>query len=87
MENVQTNDIRQPADNNQTAKNNSPSIQDLKNTYQRLVFVHEVLFQRSQFTVQEFDIAKDATVMITEMCNKLGAEIKSLESAVAAPNE
>ena len=46
---------------------------------EQFAFVHAILTERTQYFVQEFAIAKDATVTITEMAKSLKAEIEALQ--------
>ena len=58
-----------------------PSLNALKITYDQLAFIHSVLTQRTQYFLQEVDIAKEAAKTITDMANKLADEIKAQEEA------
>lgn len=51
-----------------------------KKTYECLAFIHQVLTQRTQFFVEEIDIAKNSAKIITEMANKLADDIKAEEN-------
>ena len=56
------------------------NVDQLKKAYHQLAFIHQIITQRTQYFLEEVDIAKDAAKTITEMANKLAAEIKSLEA-------
>ena len=58
-------------------------LHDLKRTYHQLSFIHQVLTQKSQYFVEEFEIAKDAAEMITKMANALADDIKAKEAPVS----
>lgn len=64
-----------------------PSISELKNTYEKLVFVHQALTQKNQYFIEEFEVAKSAIQMITEMANKIGQDIHAIEQAAQAQKE
>lgn len=53
------------------------SVDQLQKVHAQLAFIHQVLTQRTQFHIDEFDLAKDAARTITEMANKLADEIKA----------
>ncbi len=55
-----------------------------KKTYEQLAFIHQVLVQRTQYLVEEFEIAKDAALLITNMANELADRIKAAESELVA---
>lgn len=50
-----------------------------KKVHAQMVFIHQLLTQRTQYFVDEFEIARDATATITEMANKLSDQIKASE--------
>ena len=50
-------------------------MEQMQKTYAQLVFIHQALTQKGQYFVDEFEIAKDAIVMITSLCNELKAKI------------
>lgn len=54
-----------------------PSIDQLKKTYEQLAFIHQILTQRTQYFLEELDLAKDAAKTVTDMANKLADEIKA----------
>jgi hypothetical protein len=58
-------------------------INNKKKTHACLVFIHEILTQRTQYFLSEIDVGKDAAKLITEMANRLSDDIKEEEN----PNE
>ena len=62
---------------------NKQDVMSLKKVYSQLAFLHEILTQRTQFFVSEFELAKDATQLVTSQANALADQIK----AMAAPVE
>lgn len=58
------------------SEQNQVSLEQLKTTHEQLVFIHSVLTQRTQYYLNEFDVAKDAARTITDMANKLADDIK-----------
>jgi 23S rRNA G2445 N2-methylase RlmL len=63
------------------------NLDTLKKAYEQLAFVHQVLTQRTQFYIQEFEVAKEATKTITDMANKLSDQIKEKMEQQEAPVE
>lgn len=65
------------------------SLEQLKKTHSQLAYIHQIITQRTQFHIEEFEIAKDCAVTITDMANRLADDIKSRleaeESANAEP--
>lgn len=59
------------------SEQSGPSVDQLKKTYEQLAFIHSVLTQRTQYFLEEVDVAKDAARTITDMANKLADEIKA----------
>lgn len=53
------------------------SLDKMKKVYEQLVFIHQVLTQRTQYFLDEVDVAKDAARVITEMANKLSDDIQA----------
>ena len=53
------------------------TLDQLKKTHEQLAFIHSVLTQRTQYYLDEVDVAKDAAKTITDMANKLSDDIKS----------
>lgn len=60
------------------------NIPDLKKTYEQFVFIHQILTQRCQFFVSEFEIAKDATAMVTKLANDMADLIQKTEAQLEA---
>lgn len=54
-----------------------PTVDQLKKTYEQLAFIHQILTQRTQYYLDEVDVAKDAARIVTDMANKLADEIKA----------
>lgn len=54
-------------------------LKDLSRTYEQLIFIHQILTQRTQYFLNEMDVAHDAAKTITEMANKVGEEFKELK--------
>ena len=52
-------------------------MEDKKKIHACLVFIHQILTQRIQYFIDEFEISKDSAKMITEMANKLSDELKA----------
>lgn len=66
------------------------NLETLKKTYEQLAFVHQVLTQRTEYNIQEFEIAKESIKTITDMANKLSDQIRAMieaEEAAASPVE
>lgn len=59
------------------SEENKVNLDQLKKTYEQLVFIHQVLTQRTQYFLDEVDVAKDAARVITEMANKLSDDIQA----------
>ena len=57
------------------------SLDQLKQTYEQLAFIHSILTQRTQYFLQEVDVAKDAAKTITDMANKLADQIRAQDEA------
>lgn len=55
------------------------SIQDLKDTYQKLAFIHNKMLGL-QFYPEEFQVCDAAMKMLTKMCNDLAADIDARET-------
>ena len=55
----------------------NPSLEELKKTYEKFTFIHSVLVQRTQFFVNEFEIAKEAAQLITNLANELSDKIQA----------
>lgn len=53
------------------------NLDQLKKTYEQFRFIHQVLTQRTQYFLDEVDVAKDAARVITEMANKLSDDIQA----------
>ena len=51
-------------------------LEEKKKTHEKLAFIHQVLTQRTEYYIEEFEIAKDAATMITNMANELADQIK-----------
>ena len=73
----------------QAAKASPVSLDNLKKTHNQLAYIHQILTQRTQFNIEEFDIAKDCAATITDMANRLADEIKGRTEAneAATPTE
>lgn len=77
------------------SEENKVNLDQLKKTYEQFAFIHQILTQRTQYFIDEVDVAKDAARVITEMANKLSEEIQAqlpkeeIEpvQAAATPNE
>ena len=54
-------------------------IQKEKKIYEQLAFIHSILTQQTRYIVEEFEIAKDAALLITNMANELADRIKAAE--------
>ncbi len=63
------------------------NIEELKLTYQKLAFIHSVLTQKTTYYLEDFEVAKAATIMITDMANKISDDIRSIESAAATESK
>jgi len=61
---------------------NKQDVMSLKKVYSQLAFLHEILTQRTQFFVSEFELAKDATQLVTSQANALADQIKAIEAPV-----
>ena len=55
----------------------SSNLEQLKQTYARLAFVHQIITQSTSYRAEEFKIADEAIRMITDMANKLSDDIKA----------
>lgn len=53
-----------------------------KKVHAQLAFIHQVLTQRTQYLIEEFEIARDAALTITSMANQLADKIKADEEAL-----
>ena len=69
------------------SENQSPALDQLKKTHEQLAFIHQVLTQRTQYFLDEVDIAKDCARTITDMANKLSDDIQSQMEAATASEE
>lgn len=65
----------------------NPSLDKLKETHEKLVFIHSVLTQRTQFFLEEMKVADASAQMITDMCNKIYADIEALSPKQESPQE
>lgn len=52
---------------------------DDKKIHSQLAFIHQILTQRTQYLIEEFEIAKDAAITITNMANQLADKIQAAE--------
>lgn len=53
------------------------NLDQLKKTHAQIVFIHQVITQRTQYFVDEFELAKDAAATVTAMANRISDDIKS----------
>lgn len=58
---------------------------DLKKTYEQILFIHQILTQRTKYYLDEVDIAKDSAKTITDMANKLAEQIQNTPPSETAP--
>jgi hypothetical protein len=58
------------------------SLDQDKKVHSQLAFIHQVLTQRQQYFIEEFEIARDAALTITSMANQLADKIKAEEEAL-----
>lgn len=52
-------------------------LQAKQKLHAQLYFIHQVLTQSTRYDVNEFEVAKDAIVMITGMTNTIKSEIEA----------
>lgn len=62
------------------------TLSEKRKTLEQLQFIHQRLTQTSQYFMGEFDIAKDSAVLITDMFNKLQADVDSEQKALEESN-
>ena len=66
----------------------NPSLDQLKKTHEQLAFVHAVFTQRTQYFLDEVEVAKDSARTLTDITNKLADEIKAqINAASEIPDE
>ena len=58
------------------------TLSDKRKLLSQLQFIHQRLTQTSRYFINEFDIAKDSIVSITNMFNKLQDEINAEQAAL-----
>jgi len=58
------------------------TLSDKRKLLSQLQFIHQRLTQTSQYFINEFDIAKDSIVSITNMFNKLQDEINAEQASL-----
>jgi len=58
------------------------TLSDKRKLLSQLQFIHQRLTQTNQYFVNEFDIAKDSIISITNMFNKLQDEINAEQASL-----